>query len=187
MTIIADNTALHIMKVKKIQIVAGISLNGKIADKSGDFSKYSSKEDQAFLRKMIKESDVLVMGRKTFEKHVAKPKRPIIVFTRKVRGLAAKKKAGMDINYFNDSKKELLNLLDLLQYRVVTVLGGAEIYHWFIKENLVTDIFLTVEPCIIDAGKNILRGSLLDAKKSWPLKSMKQINQKGSLLLHYQE
>ena len=170
----------------RIELIAAISINGKITDKTGSFSKYSSKEDQEFLHKKIKASDVLVMGRKTFEKHVEKAKKPMIVFSRQVRHLETDKKDGQQITWFNDSRQEFLNIIDLLQYKKVTILGGAEIYHWFIKQNLLTDIFLTVEPYIIDSGKNLLEGTLLEMNSKWKLKSAKKINKKGTLLLHYQ-
>jgi len=174
------------MKSRKLQIVAAISLNGKIADQSGSFAKYSSKEDQEYLQKKIKESDVLVMGRKTFEQHVKKTKKPIIIFTKKANGLKTEKKGKHDIYWFNDSFLEFMNLIELLQYRTVTILGGSEIYHWFIENKIVTDIFLSVEPYIITKGINLLTGDLIKDSEKWRLVSSKKLNQKGTLLLHYQ-
>jgi len=114
---------------RAFQLVAGISLNGKIVGKDGSFKPYSSPEDQNWLQKKINESDVLLMGRKTFEKHVSQVKKPMIVFTRKVNWIQRSEKNSAEIHWFNDSKQELLNLCDLLQYRKITILGGGEVYH----------------------------------------------------------
>lgn len=174
------------MKERIFQIIAGISLNGKIADFSGDFKKYSSSEDKKWLQKKINESDVLIMGRKTYEKHAKKNKKPVIIFSRKVKGLKIEPEETPELHWFHDKKEELINLCDLLQYQTVTILGGSEIYHWFINEKLVSDIFITVEPYIIGNGKNLLTGKLFHDPKSWKLKSTKTLNEKGSTLLHYQ-
>jgi dihydrofolate reductase len=168
-------------------MVAGISLNGKIADEKGDFSKYSSAEDKKWLSAKIAESDVVVMGRTTYEKHLKDQpkKKPLIVFTRSISGLRIDESSS-EIHFFHDSKEELLNLCNLLQYNTVTILGGSEVYHWFIEQKLVTDLYLTVEPLVFGKGVNFLSGNFLSDQKAWKLKSSEQLNNKGSLLLHYQ-
>ncbi|GEM_PF-6647395 len=177
------------MKIKKqsrvYHIVAAISLNGKITDAEGYFP--SSPEDRQWLTQKIKASDVLVMGRKTFEQHVKRVgAKPIIVFTRAVNSLRSASPEIAKVYFFHDKKKDLIELLDLLEFQKITILGGAEIYHWFVKEKLLTDVFLTVEPVILDAGKNFLSGQALNPLPIWKLKSTKKLNQKGTLLFHYQ-
>lgn len=188
-------------KRQVFQMVAGISLNGKIADKTGDFRKYSSKEDQRWLKKKIEESDALVMGRKTYEKHAAKTTKPMIVFTKSIKTLKTQKpvlfmrksekgieyaQRNQEVHWFHDSPETLRNLCDLLGYRTVTVLGGAEIYHWFLQKNLLTDIFLTLEPQLIGSGTSLLRGAKLTDLKKWKLEASKKLNKNGTILLHYQ-
>ena len=180
------------MKTRKkpsriIQLIAAVSLNGMIADTLGNFE--SSPEDRDWLQKKIQESDAVVVGRKTFQKHIEiKPgfEKPLIIFTRIMSGSRVLPHISHEVHFFHDSKEEFENLCDLMQYRVVTVLGGAEIYHWFIEQNLATDFFLTLEPFILGSGMNLLKGSLLSLEKSWILKSVKPLNTKGSQVLHYQ-
>ncbi|MDP3976273.1 MAG: dihydrofolate reductase, partial [bacterium] len=123
------------MVVRTFQIVAGMSVNGKIADEGGSFQDYSSVEDQQFLQQKIEESDVLIMGRRTFDIHSGFAKKPVIIFTRSVSGIVM---GEGPMHYFHDSEEELLNLIELLQYRSITILGGSEIYHWFLQSCLVT-------------------------------------------------
>ena len=174
------------MAGKTFQIVAGISLNGKIADTNGNFEPYSSAEDQRWLKKKIAESDVLIMGRKTFEKHAKHTKKPIIVFTTAVQGIRIGKDGKRELHWFNDKKEELLNLCRLLKYKKVTILGGARVYHWFLDQKLASDVYLTIEPFFIGKGKQLLEGDWLKEQKSWKLRSSRTLNRKGSLLLHYQ-
>jgi len=169
-------------------MVAGISLNGKITDHQGDFAKYSSLEDKEVLQKKIKESDVLVMGMTTYKKHIQlkKSKKPLIIFTRSVKGMKIDEEHTSEIHFFHDQKEELINLCDLLQYEVVTILGGAEIYHWFLEQKLLTDIYLTIEPIVFGEGKNLLKGNFFADQKPWKLIESKLLNKEGTTLLHYQ-
>lgn len=165
-------------------MVVGISLNGKIADEKGVFP--SSLEDQRWLERKIKDSDVLIMGRKTFEKHSKHTKKPVIVFTTAVQGIRIGKDGTRELHWFNDRKEELLNLCRLLQYKTITILGGARIYHWFLEQKLASDVYLTVEPHLIARGRPLLEGDWLSEQKKWKLISSEILNKEGSLLLHYQ-
>lgn len=172
---------------RRFEIVAGIALDGRIAGEEKDFSKYSSPEDKAFLQKKIEEADVVILGRKTYEKHVTKVKKPLIVFTSQADdGMELTEKDGQMVHLFYDDAQELVNLCDALQYKNVLCLGGSEIYHWFLEQKLATDLFLTLEPYIFGSGRNLIHGGYLHDSKKWKLKSHKQLNQQGSLLLHYQ-
>lgn len=166
-----------------------MSLNGKIADEHGDFSIYSSEEDKKWLAKKIDESDVIVVGKNTYDQHLKNKKgnkKPLIVFTRSVDGLKIDEEKNSEIHFFHDNKEELLNLCDLLQYDVITVLGGAEIYQWFLDQKMISNIYLTVEPIVFGKGKNLLSGNFVSEQKNWKLKSSQKLNEKGTLLLHYQ-
>lgn len=169
------------------QLVAGISLDGRIAGAEKSFGPYSSQEDSDFLQKKIAESDVLLMGRKTYEQHVTKVKKPMIIFTSQAEGgIEITEKDGHIIHLFQDSAQELINLLDAMQYKTVTCLGGSEIYHWCLEQKLATDLFLSIEPVIFGEGKNLLHGGYLQHFSDWKLNSHQQLNDQGTLLMHYQ-
>ena len=170
---------------RSFDLVAAISLNGKIADRQGNFP--SSQEDRLFLQKKILYSDVLIMGRKTFERHVRRPgQKPIIVFTTKIKGVRLASPAIAQVHFFRGKGSDLIKYLDMLQFRKVLILGGAEIYHWFLKNRLVTNIFFTIEPILIHGGKSLLTAPLFLKMKSWKLRKIKKLNSQGTLLLHYQ-
>lgn len=163
-------------------MVAAISLNGMIANQAGVFS--SSAEDQAFLQEKIQESDVLIMGRKTYEMHVTEPKKPMIILTQQIDGIHLDRSAKVPIHFFHEEKQDLIELLNVMQYQTITVLGGAEIYHWAVKNRILTDLYLSIEPQIIAPGKNLLDGELLPAN-DWKLVDIKPLNTSGTQLAHY--
>lgn len=168
-------------------LVAGITLDGRIAGAEGDFSAYSSPEDTAFLQQEISKADVLVMGRKTYEKHVTSAKKPMIVFTTQAKGgLQLSEKDGHMLHLFSDTPDELINLCDALQYKNILCLGGAEVYHWFVENKLATDLYLTLEPYLFGQGRNLIHGGYLHHFTDWMLQSHQQLNAQGSVLLHYQ-
>ena len=168
-------------------MVAAISLNGMISGaEPGSFMDYASDEDGDWLRRCIDESDVLVMGRKTYEIHVKDHRKPLIVFSKRVKHFQVDQDKHPEVHWFNDNRENFDNLCDLLKYKKITVLGGAEIYHWFLYRNLITDLYLTVEPFVIDKGANLLEGKVFRELKAWKLKETQQLNDSGTLLLHYQ-
>ncbi len=159
-----------------------MSLNGMIADQEGKF--LSSAEDQAFLQEKIEESDVLIMGRRTYEMHVTEAKKPMIILTQQIDGIQLDRDAQVPVHFFHEEKQDLTELLDLMQYRKVTVLGGAEIYHWAVKNRILTDLYLTIEPQIIAPGKNLIEGDLLPAN-DWKVVDVKKLNKTGAQIVHY--
>lgn len=174
------------MPIQRFMMVAGTTLNGKISDSEGSFAAFSSTEDQKWLKSCIDDADVIIVGRKTYEKHIESGSinKPHIVFTQQIKGIQL---IDHQTHYFNDSKNELINLCDVLQYKTITVLGGAEIYHWFLKEKLFSDIYLTIEPFLAGDGLNLLKGHSFMEEEKWKLKTAETLNNQGTLLLHYQK
>jgi len=171
------------MSVQTVRIVAGVTLNGCIAAAKGSFLPYSSDEDRAWLREQIEVSDVLVMGRKTFDLHVKRFRKPMIVFTRSVEDGIFSEQA--DLHFFHDSKDDFLNLCDLLRYKKILVLGGAEVYAWFFEHRLVHEVCLTLEPFFIQPGKQLLQARQYLDQEKWHLQKAERLNERGTLLLHY--
>lgn len=170
----------------KFQAVVGTSLNGKITGPSGGFEEYSSGEDKKWLQQVIEDSDVLLMGRKTFELHAQKTKKPMIILSKKVQGISLRQDTEQMVHWFNDRPEDLYQLCDLLQYKTITLLGGAQVYSWAIENQVLTDIYVTIEPVLFSKGLNMVNSENIDLSKRWKLQSHQLLNKKGSVLLHYQ-
>lgn len=171
----------------KVTMVMLSSVDGKIT-KGNDPNIYSwtSKEDQKYFFSLIKKHNLIIMGRLTYEasKSVIKlEKRKLrIVLTRNLKKYFKQSVKGQ-LEFTDEDPKELLKRLSLLGWNNALLVGGGVINGLFLKQNLVNELHLTVEPKIFGSGKNIIEGQLLD--KSLRLINVKKMNKVGTLLLKY--
>ncbi len=136
----------------QIILLAAISADGKIAQREGQTSlDWTSKEDLKFFIEKTKEVGVVIMGRKTFET-IGKPLkgRRLIVLTN--RPVASQEDDEGIIEFTNEQPRDLLARLQNKGHDRVVVAGGASVYSQFLREGLVTDVFLTVEPVLFGQG-----------------------------------
>jgi len=159
--------------------IAAITIDGRIAKNSHHFSNWTSPEDKDFLHAILDSSDVVLVGNSTY-KMAIKPlsKRNCIVLTRS----NTNKKMNSKLIYCNPTKTSLKKIISQNKYKKIAVLGGAQIYSYCLKNKLINELYLTIEP--ISFGQGL---SLFENKKqnSWKLKNIKKLNNQGSLLLHY--
>ncbi|MDO8575841.1 MAG: dihydrofolate reductase family protein [bacterium] len=66
----------------------------------------------------------------------------------------------------------------------MAVLGGTQTYTYFLENDLLDEIYLTIEPVVFGRGLNLFESSK-GINASFHLESTKQLNDNGSLLLHY--
>ena len=76
------------------------------------------------------------------------------------------------------------SILQNTAIETVAVLGGTQTYTYFLENDLLDELYLTIEPIIFGRGLNLFE-STKDALAKFRLESTKQLNEKGSLLLHY--
>jgi dihydrofolate reductase len=172
----------------KVSIVAVVSVNGLItSDILGGPEIWASPEDLGQFNAMIGASDVVIMGRKTFDTiqdgmhH--RPKLLRIVMTKSPDTLSHMRAEG--ILEFTDKKPtDILSDLRERGLKSILIAGGSSIHSLFLQENLVTDLYLTVEPYIFGNGIPFLQAYSDTTKLS--LMNIERLNDQGSLLLHYQ-
>jgi dihydrofolate reductase len=70
-----------------------------------------------------------------------------------------------------------------LNYKKILLVGGATINGLFLKDKLVDEFYLTIEPRLFGTGKNIIEKQILNTKMT--LMNVKKINNAGTLLLKY--
>lgn len=168
-----------------ITICAAISIDGKIADKNNGVD-WISQEDQIHLKKMIKDHDVLVMGRTTFENY----KKQIdpsynklrIILTKKPDKYTAEIISGK-IEFSDISGKLLIAQLQKRDYKKILILGGSTVFSDFLNNDLYDDIYITVEPIFLGSGTPFTIS--FDHQIKNTLKKSTILNKKGTLLLHY--
>lgn len=164
----------------KVILIAAITLDGKIAKNKNDPLDWTSQEDKKFFAWETKKARVVVMGNNTF-KILKKPLagRLQVVYTRnpqKHRSIKGR------LEYTNLQPKKLLAQLKKRGFKRVFIAGGSGIYTLFAKENLLTAIWLTIEPIVFGQGISLFDQ---EVNLSLSLKEILKLN-KNTFVLKYQ-
>lgn len=169
------------MQNRKYTAIVAVTIDGKIARHGDGGSDWTSLEDKAFMRAKLQEMDVVVVGRTTYQQY-QKPlsKRNCVVFTRSV---SKSKKESENLTYFNPQVAKIENLINENKYQNICVLGGSQIYSYFLENKLLSELFITVEPIIFGNGIPLFNTEV--ANQMWSLVEIKKMNETGSVLLHY--
>lgn len=177
--------------MSKFIAIAAITLDGKIAKDSQHLStEWTSDEDKIAFRKLLKECDVVLIGKKTYE--TAKEplsKRNCIVLTRSVDGI---KQESDNFVFLNAEKTDLKKFIEEKNYKRVAILGGSQVYSFCLENNLLDELYLTVEPIVFGKGIDLFSSSsspsgrgMMGEGSKFQLVSIEKLNNQGTLLLQY--
>lgn len=165
-------------KPRYIAFVA-TSVDGRISLSSKHPPHWTSKEDWQFLQKSLSHVDAVVVGRNTYEAAADRlRKRNTFVLSSRPKALTRRG----TVTFVNPEKVNLSKLLE--SYKSVAVLGGGTVYRFMLEQELLDEIFVTVEPLIFGRGKEMFIGSTQTTRVK--LLSVKRLNRTGTLLLRYQ-
>lgn len=171
----------------KILLIAAVSVNGKIAQSRDQSSlEWTSKEDTAFFIEKTKESGTVIMGERTFNT-IGRPLkgRRLIVLTQDASMKAKSTEAdenGTRLEFVEESPVDLIHRLESEGVTSVVIGGGSFVYSSFIRDRLVTDLYLTFEPVLFGNGIPLAE-SFEDVKLMFV--ESKLLNDQ-SLMLHYE-
>ncbi len=171
----------------KVTMVMLASVDGKtIRGNNQNIYTWSSIEDQKHFFSLIKKNNLIVMGRATYDASQSIIKiekgKLRIVLTRSPKKYLNQTIKGQ-LEFTDESSEELVKRLSLLGYKKMLLVGGGNINGLFLKQNLIDELYLTIEPKIFGNGKSIVEGQLLNTKLQ--LVSIKKLNKTGTLLLRY--
>lgn len=135
------------------------TLDGKIAKNENHKADWTSSEDKKEFIKLTKKAGVIIMGNSTY-KTIGFPlkNRLNCILTRNIKD---KKDIKGKLEYFEDLD-ELLKSLESRGYKEAILCGGAQINSLFIKNNLISEIYITIEPKIFGSGINLFSDTDLD-------------------------
>ena len=169
----------------KIVLIFVATLDGKVT-KSGDLliRKWASKEDQEYFHTIWKNSGLIVMGSSTYNADRVKPSinQHFIVMTSEPAKYKELEAPGQ-LEFSDDSPAQLSARLDEQGYKNMLLVGGAHIATAFLKEQLVDELWLTIEPRIFGTGSNFVIEEELDIELS--LISCEKVNARGTLITKY--
>lgn len=164
--------------------IAAVTLDGKIAKNSKHMSDWTSKEDKVFMRALLAKSDVVIVGNNTY-KTAIKPlsKRNCLVISRSANQLISK---SANLEYVKPKAADVKKIVKQKKYRNIAILGGAQTYSFCLQNNLLDELYLTIEPLVFGSGINLFADGK-NLEKYFKLVSVKKLNKRGSLLLRYKK
>lgn len=162
-----------------ITIEMACSINGLIATKEGNEDFLSDRNYEIMLY-FLKSYDCLVWGNTTFKNVVSwgqnyikdLSKTKIIVFSKEET-----KSKYSNVEYCN-SLEEFKKICKINNLNRIFVSGGANINTLFIKNDLVDNIIVNYNPCILSEGINLFEGEHFEKK----LKLDKIVKEKDDII-----
>lgn len=169
----------------KIILPTVMSADGRITKGGiGQAHVWSSKEDSAFFNELIAEHDVLVMGRRTYEVVKPKPtpdKLRLVLTTQPER--FSERVVPNSLEFMHATPKQIVQELESRGHKQALLVGGAPVHADFLREGFVDELYLTIEPLLFGEGLPFIQGAL---DISMNLLEVRQLNEQGTLLLHYE-
>ncbi len=171
----------------EITLVYVSSLNGKITKGSDSHvPKWSSVEDQKHFASLLKEFEVIITGRKTYEASLKagskKEGKLRVVLTREPEKYKSKSIPGV-LEFTKDSPTKIVNRLKSSGYKKVLLASGGTVTSQFLKAGLVNNIVLTVEPLLFGKGTPMIAEDDFEVKLR--LEEFRKLNKQGTLLLRF--
>lgn len=169
----------------KIILLMVTSVDGKSTKGNLGPRSWASKEDQEYFFNTIKENDLMVMGRGTYEGVKSNMKLSLkmlkIVLTKNSKKFEKQSVKGQ-LEFSSESPKQLVKRLETLGFSKMLLVSGEKINSAFFKDKLIDEVWLTLEPKIFGQGKGIIDKSM---EVNLKLKSVEKLNTEGTLLLKY--
>lgn len=169
----------------KVILVFVSTLDGKVTQWGNPHVReWSSWEDQQYYKQVWKEAQLIVMGSNTFiaEKFPASPDHLLLVMTQHISKYKSYRVDGQ-IEFTNNNPVEMVNQFKNKKIQTMTVVGGAHIATSFLKEQLIDELWLTIEPKIFGTGGNFVINEKLDINLQ--LISCDKVNEQGTLVNKY--
>ena len=141
----------------EVILLMATTLDGMIARDSSQFVDWSGKADKQYFVKITRDAGAMIMGSKTYDT-IGRPLpgRLNIVMTRD-----KSRKSDADNLIFTDQPPaDILKDLEAKGYDKVALIGGAIVNSMFSKENLITDVHLTLVPKIFGQGLSLFTDTL---------------------------
>lgn len=166
-----------------ITLTYAASVNGMITKGDDpDISSWRSPEDWQHFVKLREASEVVIVDRKTYEvvRPKPEPNKLRLVFTSQPSKFQS---VPGQLEFVNTTPSELAKRLTKAGYKQVLLAGGAGLSRDFLAAGLVDNMYVTVEPVLFAAGRPMLEEG--NFAVSLELQSSRQLNARGTLLLHY--
>jgi dihydrofolate reductase len=161
------------------------TLDGKVT-KWGEphVNWWSSHQDQDYYKKVMNESRLIVMGSNTFNADTFKPSanHQFIIMTHQPDKYKNLEVPGQ-LEFTNESPVDLTVRFANKDHKQMLVVGGPHVATSFLKEQLIDELWLTIEPKIFGTGGNFATDVNLDINLR--LIYFEKVNEQGTLITKY--
>ena len=168
----------------KVVLVFVSTLDGKVT-KWGDphVKDWSSQNDQEYYKKIWNDAPLIIMGSNTFNaEHFSPSSNHLFVVMTKHCSKYKEYEVSGQLEFTDKSPIELTEQFQK-NYETMLVVGGAHIATSFLKEQLIDELWLTIEPKIFGTGGNFVVEEKLDINLR--LISCEKVNEQGTLITKY--
>lgn len=157
------------------------SLNGYVARADGSMD-WTSAEDKQWFVSLAQEIGVLISGKKTYE--VARKQGLLPIKLRVVVTHHPEKEDAQPNTLFTSATpQKILAIIQDRGFDRVLIAGGGEINSLFLKENLIDELYVTIEPVLLGHGVPLFAPK--DMESRLKLLAVKNLNE-HTIQLHYQ-
>ncbi|MDA3802931.1 MAG: dihydrofolate reductase family protein [Patescibacteria group bacterium] len=162
----------------KVIMMMAITADGKIAKDKNQFANWTSPEDKKKFIEVSKDCGVIMMGENTFNTFPAPLKNRLnVVFTKNPDN----KESIEGVKWVSGEVSKVLEELNKLGYKKALLGGGSYLNSLFLKENLIDEIMLSIEPKIFGSGLNLFN---LDKDTDLELIECSKLND-NTVFVHY--
>jgi dihydrofolate reductase len=160
-------------------------LDGKVTKWNDPHVKsWSSQNDQDYFKKIWNDNRLIIMGSNTFNFEPIKPdsNHLLVIMTGQPSKYESYEILGQ-LEFRNESPVHLVKHFEKEGHENMLIVGGAYIATSFLKEQLVDELWLTIEPKISGVGGNFVIEEKLDINLQ--LISCESANKQGTLFTKY--
>jgi dihydrofolate reductase len=166
--------------MSKVILLMAITLDGKIAKHTNQLADWTSRADKKIFVSETKKAGVIIMGRTTYDT-IGRPLPGRLNIVMDLEADLAQNIAGV-LEFTNSQPRELVQQLERRGFQQIILGGGATVNGLFLKENLIDEIWLTVEPKVFGEGLSLFKG--VDVNLDLELIEIKQLD-KNVIQLRY--
>ncbi len=169
--------AIFLNKMIPVTLIMAMTADGKIAKNSTQLANWTSREDKKLFVETSKKHGVIMMGENTFNTFPSPlPERLNVVFTQQENP-----KEIEGVKWVGGEPEKVLAELEALGYQSALLGGGTTLNSLFLKNKLIDEIILTIEPKIFGNGLSLFNEDL-DANLE--LIAMEKLNE-NTIMLKY--
>lgn len=170
--------------MRKITIEMACSINGLIATENGN-EDFLSNRGWKIMLEFLKEQDVLIWGRKTWENIVSWGEE-YLKDLQKINIIILSHNPGIQSNFANvqvcNSVESCLELCQKLNYEKLFISGGASVNNAFMEKGIVDEVILNYNPFLLNKGIPLFQGKYFENRLQ--LKEVVK-EQDGIVQVHY--